>query len=504
MPWLCLLLLAPALPAQAPEPPAPLRRVMDRWQLDEQEFALLAVDAASGAPLLAHHPDRPLRPASTLKLMTTACALEHLGPSHRFETLFRADHQPRADGRLSGSLYVVGGGDPLLRAEDLWVALREVAALGVKEITGDLILDDHLFGPPARPASWPPVASSNPYDAGQRALSLAWNSIEVIVRPGATAGAPARVSTFPLAAGVVLAGEPQTGAETDLEVRFVAGGKGRPGQVLVRGTIAAGAAPFRRWIRLGHPEEAIGAAIVELLGDVGIGFEGAVRTGSPPPRTVILLRHRSRSLAEIVTATNKFSSNFAAEILLRQLAVRPGGPPATTRAGLAVLAGCLERWDVDPAALTLADGSGLAPADRLTARSLVQVLARARRSAAWGPELLASLPRAGEDGTLRRRLKAYRGRLRAKTGSLHGVASLAGQLVLRDGRQVLLAILVQREAGKTAPPALVDDLLEALERALIDALERQADGELEAVGPITRLLAHRPAIDQADRRLEDR
>ncbi|MDQ7087418.1 MAG: D-alanyl-D-alanine carboxypeptidase [Acidobacteriota bacterium] len=144
----------------------------------------------------------------------------------------------------------------------------------------------------------------------------------------------------------------------------------------------------------------------------------------------------------------------------------PRGPPATTRAGLKVLEGCLDRWGIDRSRLILADGSGLAPVDRLTPRSLVAVLQRAERAADWGPELLTSLPRAAEDGTLRRRLASYRGRLRAKTGSLTGVSTLAGKLVLEDGRRLLFAILVQRKPPRPAPAALVDELLAAVEEAL--------------------------------------
>ncbi|MDQ7007997.1 MAG: D-alanyl-D-alanine carboxypeptidase/D-alanyl-D-alanine-endopeptidase [Acidobacteriota bacterium] len=439
---------------------------MERWQLEPGELGLLAVDADTFRPVLAHRPDQPLRPASTMKLLTTACALERLGPTRRFETVFRADRRPDAEGRIEGSLYVVGGGDPLLRGEDMWVALRELAALGTREISGDLVVDGHLFGPPARPASWPPARRSQPYEADQQALALAWNSIEVIVLPGPAPGTPARIATFPLAAGVELAGRPRTGTSTSITAGYQPGEKGRAGRILVQGTVAAGGPPYRRWLHLGQPLMVAGRALSELLPAAGIHLHGGLRRGRAPDTAPVLLRRTSPPLAEIVAATNKFSSNFAAEILLRLLAVRPGDPPATTRAGLKVLEGCLDRWGIDRSRLILADGSGLAPVDRLTPRSLVAVLQRAERAADWGPELLTSLPRAAEDGTLRRRLASYRGRLRAKTGSLTGVSTLAGKLVLEDGRRLLFAILVQRKPPRPAPAALVDELLAAVEEAL--------------------------------------
>lgn len=474
-------LLSPACFCQAP-PGAPVRapgsnaaegalsKAMERaiaaLGLHEGGAALVAVEAPGGRVLADVAADAPMIPASTQKLLTTACALERLGPTRAFSTSFLASTAPAEDGRLPGSLYVQGGGDPLLRAEDMWVALRELRALGVRHIAGDLVADDSLFEPAGRPAAWPASSRPDPFDAAQGALSLAWNSIEIIVLPGPAAGRQARVSVFPLAAGARIESRVVTGGKTAIRIDSRSG-PGNRHQVKIEGTIRHGAGPYRSWVHLGDPTRAAAEALAELLPQAGIVLDGKVRLGPTPGGARPLSRHDSPPLRTIVAAVNKYSSNFGAEMLLRQLAADPARGGAGIEAGLRVLDGCLSEWGLAGENLHLADGSGYSPSNRLTARTLVGVLEQAERSPGWGPELLVSLPRAGEDGTLKGRLREFRGRLRAKTGSLRGVSSLAGELVLEGERRVLFAIILAGE-GKDGPvsAALTDRLFRALARAL--------------------------------------
>ncbi len=450
-----------------------LARLLAEPDIRPQRIGILAVDAASGEVLAAVHPDRPLVPASTVKLVTLACALHRLGPARRLETVFLSRSRPGADGVLHGNLWVRGGGNPLLRVEDLWAALRELWALGVSRVEGDIVLDDHLFEPPGRPASWPRRRVVDPYDAPQGALSIAWDSVEVIVRPGNRPGAPADVRLFPLAHPCRVVSRVRTvpaGGRSRVRVDVREDG---PGVLVLSGTIPVGSDPWRRWVHLGHPGEVAAAAIRELLDRAGIGLDGKVRRGRVPGDAdlVELLAHESPPLADLAKAIAKHSSNYGAEMLTRLLAVEAGGSrPGTTGAGVAVLRSCLRELDVPARGVRLVDGSGFGRENRLTARALVALLQAASEHPDWGPELLVALPRAGEDGSLRERLGAWRGRLRGKTGTLRDVAALAGRADLpgagKDrGRAVLFAVLVNRAKG--APPvgaATVDRLVDAVLR----------------------------------------
>ncbi|GAB4372077.1 MAG: D-alanyl-D-alanine carboxypeptidase/D-alanyl-D-alanine-endopeptidase [Acidobacteriota bacterium] len=455
-----LVAAVPAGPAEAGTPPAVAQEV-SRIEAGGGTVGLLAQDL-DGRVLFAHAPDRPLVPASTMKLLTTACALERLGPAWTVATEVLADGRLDPSGHLRGTLWIRGGGDPLLRVEDLWALTRELHALGLRRVEG-LGVDPGLFTGPPVPASWPGRPVRDPYAAPQGAASLAWNSLELVVRPGARPGAPAEVALFPFPGGVRIVNRARTGGTTELDIRLNTA-KDRPAQVTIGGTIAAGAAPYREWIRLGDPARALLGVFRGLLGQAGITVAGQDRIGPVPAGARSVTRRLGRPLAEIVRAVNKYSSNFGAEVLLRHLGALRDPPQRSTAAGLSVLGDCLQAWGVARRGLVLADGSGYAPADRLTARALVTVLEHAARDPRWGPELVVSLPRAGEDGSLRNRLADLRGTVRAKTGSLARVATLAG-LLARPGRPaVAFAILVNGQ--RRIPRESADRLLRALARDL--------------------------------------
>jgi D-alanyl-D-alanine carboxypeptidase/D-alanyl-D-alanine-endopeptidase (penicillin-binding protein 4) len=471
-----LAVLAAPVAAAAPDLPAPLERALADPELRGRTAGVLVQEVGGGEPLVALAPDRPLRPASAMKLLTTACALERLGPAWQAATVFAAAGRPDAAGRITGDLWVRAGGSPLLRAEDLWAALRQLAARGLRHVGGDVVIDVSLFDDAHRPGSWPARRVIDPYDAPQGAFSVGWNSLAVIVRPGAAPGAPAEVSTFPLAAVARVVNRVRTGQRTAIDI-VLATPEGDPGRITVSGTIAAGAAPRTEWVHLGDPDAIGRAALVELLEDVGIAVAGTVRTGLAPPaeRTKVLLRHDSPPLAEIVAAVNKYSSNFGAEMLVRLLAAaEEPDRPASTAGGLAVIGSCLAGWGAPLDGVALHDGSGYARANRLAPRTLVAVLEAAVASPDWGPELLVSLPRAGEDGSLKRRLPQLRGRLRAKTGSLRDVAALAGRAITPGGRTVTFALIVNEGAGASrVAPAAADRLLVAALHAADEVAARR-------------------------------
>lgn len=446
---------APAAPATVPLPPPVTRTVQS---VAPARVGLLAVDAASGATIASHRADEPLVPASTMKLVSTACALDTLGPSFRFLTAILADSVPDAEGTIRGSIYVRGAGDPALEPERLWAAVRQLGALGVRRVAGRVVVDESLYERAGRPASWPDDPRPSPYNAPQGALTLAWDATEVIVLPGPRPGAAARVATSPLRAAATIVNQAVTAHTDDLRVFLADGTDDRP-QIVVAGTISADASPFRTWIHLGSPAPAVGNALLELLAEAGIEVEGSALAGLTPPDAVLLLEHQSPSLAELVGRANKPSSNFVAEMLTRALEAYTAGAPGTLAGGTRRMSQCLAAWGVSTAGLVLSDGSGYGRSNRLTASALVGLLLAARRQPSWRAEFEASLARAGEDGSLAKRLSDLRDRLRAKTGTLNGVSALAGFAVDRAGREIAFAILVN---GPGAGPDDVDRLVRAI------------------------------------------
>jgi D-alanyl-D-alanine carboxypeptidase/D-alanyl-D-alanine-endopeptidase (penicillin-binding protein 4) len=440
-----------------------LDRVLAGSALRGQQVGVLVERLSDGAAIAAHDPDTPLVPASTAKILSVACVLDRLGPAFVHHTRVLAGEGPAADGTVRGPVFLQGGGDPAFRPEDLWGLIASLAAAGVGRIEGDLVLDDSLFETPGRPAGWPPPQPSlRPYDAPQGALALAWDSVGVVVTPARRRGSPATIEIAPLRdltpwSGLVRTGG-ATGVTFSLEERPDA-----PPIIRVSGAVARSAPPLREWVHLGNPTWAAGGAAARLLSTAGIVLTGKLRRGVAPDRAVLLAEHTSLPLARIVIPIIKQSSNFGAEMLVRTLAAAGGDHPATTTAGVRRVLQCLEQWDVSRAGVQLGDGAGYSRDDRLTARALVDVLRVARRKAAWGEDFRAALPRAGEDGSLRRRLADLAGRLQAKTGALAGVAALAGYLRDSSGEDLLFAILVNQGPG-AAPvgSASVDKIIEAI------------------------------------------
>lgn len=460
------LLVAALGAAAAAEPlPRPVASALAAAPFRGQGVGVYAIRAENGTVLAAYGADTPLIPASTMKVLTAACALDTLGSGFTFRTRILADHAPDASGTVHGNLYVQGGGDPVFRPEDLWASLTDLAAAGVKRIEGDVVVDDTLFEEPGRPASWPPVKGfPAPYDAPQGALALAWDGTEVVVVAGRRPGEPAQADTAPVSHVARLENGVVTGARTAVQLALVET-PGEPPVVRVTGTVARGK-PVREWIHLGHPTYAVAGAVVNLLPHAGVTLTGRARRGATPTSAAALVERRSLPLSQVLVPIMKNSSNFGAEMVLRGLAAAGGQHPATTAGGTSKVLACLDRWNVSRAGADVRDGSGFGRGNRLTAKTLVGAIDTARRNATWGPDFVNSLPIASQDGSLRRRLRDMRGRVRAKTGTLDGVHALAGSILTPAGHEVLFAVVLnQRQRGAFLGHPSVDKIVRALAAA---------------------------------------
>lgn len=393
--------------------------------------------------------DTPLAPASNMKLVTTAAALALLGPEWGFETRAEATG-PIAEGVLAGDLVLRAAGDPLYDRESnerggdgsvgrlLEPFCAELLAAGVREIRGDVVLDEGTFAPPAPGPAWP---SSNEHWQEHCALAAGFTvnrgCITVTVAPGAVGG-PARVAIEP--AGLDLATEVNVDTRSGgkLEVHFEA----RNGKLSVRGHVPARATEWSDSCTHPDPPALFGAVLVHELARHGITVRGGVRRergarGGPTVARIV------SPLARYLAAINTDSNNACADqvFLATGLAVRGA---ATRAAGAEATALALRTLGVSTEGLIQVDGSGLSRDDRISARQLVAlveaVLARDEHTAALFRDSLAV---AGESGTLDGRLREVRGRVQAKTGFIGGVSALSGVANGHDGRTYVFSILVE-------------------------------------------------------------
>jgi D-alanyl-D-alanine carboxypeptidase/D-alanyl-D-alanine-endopeptidase (penicillin-binding protein 4) len=364
--------------------------------------AVLAVDA-DGRVLASHRPDRPLVPASILKIVTAAVALEVLGPDHRFETRFRRTPE--------GDLVVSGRGDPHLVSEELARIARALRSQGLERVR-HLLLDDSYFERGL--VLHGTHRSLNPYDAYNGALCVNFNTIFVRVDDR----------------GGVESAEPQTPL-TELARRAAveSGAKGR-----VRVNLAESPAQCLRYA---------GELLAAFLGREGIEVEGEIRRFREDPDPFPLFHvHRSNwTLEDLLRKMFRYSNNFMANQIFLAAGASRHGPPATPEKARRAVGRFLESAGIED--LHVEEGSGLSRRTRVTASQMVRVLDRFRPH---------------------RHLLECEGGACAKTGTLHDVQSLAGYLASNTGSPVSFVILLN---GKEHGPGSRDRIFFLLRDRLV-------------------------------------
>ncbi len=460
--WTVLLGLAVAswtLAAHAREVPSSLLR------LESQGMRVGAFFAVHGREVASHRADEPLNPASVTKVFTAAVALATLGADATIETRVVAS----GEGPTRPVLAVVGGGDPLMVADDLRDLARCVRDAGVREASR-LVVDTGPFSHDALPPAFDRKDTDAPYRAGVGGLQVAFNRVIVTVIPGKPGSLP-EVRLDPASAYFQVRNEAVTRAAG-------AGKKGRSPPLRVFVEPVPGGAPVLRVTgtmtsrgpvvvakRVPNPATHAGFVFRAALEQMGVRVAAGPEVGRAPEGARVLCRHRSPPIREMLVPMLKESQNQVAESLLRLCgAERAGGRAVGFGEGAQVLRDFLTREvGLDPAQARFTNGSGLYDANAVTARAVVRLLETMRKDDRFQPAI-AALPVAGVDGTLKNRLNktALRGRVRAKTGTLDGVVSLAGYVDLRDGRTLAFAVLVQGSGRKIRAWAVrkaVDDAL---------------------------------------------
>lgn len=438
-------LAAPALP---PEAAAALRRA----GVPAAALSVVVHDLSTDRAALHWQEQVPRNPASLMKLLTTAAALDRLGPAYTWATpVWLAG--PVKDGVLEGSLHLQGRGDPQLTLERVWGLLRRLQQLGVREIRGDVVLDTSAYDLPEGDAAEFDGEALRPYNVRPAALLFNYRSVIYGFVPDAATGV-ARV----------LADPPLSGQQTDASVPLAEGPCGdwrgalrasfEPGRTRFAGRYPASCGE-RNWpVADPAPASFEARLLTRLWRDMGGTLAGQVRNGAAPDDRPPSFELRSAALSEVVRDINKYSNNLMAQQLYYTLAlqarpgepVTPGSAAQTLRAWLAEQAGPLDDTVV------LENGSGLSRGTRLTAAQLARVLQRAWDSPTMS-ELMSSLPVSGLDGTLRRSRLAS-GRAHLKTGSLRDVNALAGYVLSNSGRRYVLVALVHHDQAGAARPAL--------------------------------------------------
>lgn len=503
-----VLALAPALAQQAqpaPTGPQTLPALQQRIAalLDQPQFAAarwgVLIKPAAGSAIFERDADKAFMPASNMKLYTSAAALDGFGPDFKLKTSVYATKPISSSGTLRGDLIFYGRGDPNLSArfdpdnEDKYDELNpqdtitpleqladQIKARGVRVITGNLVGDDSYFaGDPLGPG-WEWDDAQFYYGAEVSALTVNDNAVTFTVTPGRRAGEQPTIKVQPATAYLQIV----NGAATS-EAGATRIGVHRPlgsNTVEFFGTIPRRSPEFKVNIAIHDPARFAATLLKEALQRRGISVQGRVarlraetRVAQPfdEARLIEVAAVHSQPLAELLKVVNKPSQNLHTELLLRQLSklyhppavAQMGGgaesaslltpgldsygrPQPSHTLGNEVRKQFLQRIGVDTQPLSLRDGSGLARQDLVTPRATVRLL-EFMRTHQHADAFRASLPIAGVDGTLERRMRntAAANNVRAKTGTLSYVNALSGYVTTKGGELLIFSLMGNNYVG---------------------------------------------------------
>ncbi len=446
--------------------PAPVRSILDLRHIPHDTLSIQVTDLANGETVLGWRNTVSRNPASTMKLVTTLVALDVLGPSFRWKTDVYAMGEV-VDGRLEGDLLLKGHGDPYLVTERVWQLLRSVSQAGIREVSGDLLLDDSYFDvAPHNPAQFDrqPLRA---YNVAPNALlmnfkvvrywfepNLAANTVRVMMDP--------QLENLRVENRLTLSNSSCRGYQRGISIT--------PNESNDR-MILDGQFPnaCRRYAMdrtvLDHNAFAYGL-VASLWKESGGVLDGSWRKATAPLDEEAFISFRSLSLTELIARINKHSNNVMARQLLYTMSAEVHGAPGTEQGGRDVIASWLAEKAPDVDSLKLDNGAGLSRDARINARDFASILHYAWQQP-YMPEFSSSMALSGHDGTLRERFddQELTGQAHLKTGSMDHVSAIAGYMQSRSGRRFAVVVLhnyedIHRGPGEEVQTALLHWLYE--------------------------------------------
>jgi len=434
---------------------SPADSIISQWIsqdiLRNASIGIYLQDARNGEILGTCNPQLSLVPASTLKLLTTATALEIMGPDYRFSTRLAFSGTIRND-TLAGDLIILGGGDPALGSKYFrehylknhflndWI--DSLHLYNIRHISGNMITDATIYDDQPVPSTWIWEDIGNYYGAGANGLSVYDNTYEIHLWSPPVSGQPTRiVSVDPVIPGIAFDNRVlSSNDQRDLAYVF---GSPPDSRRVMRGSIPRGRKDFVIRASVPNPPQLLARQFKDMLEADGITVGGGIKEQTMKPYILVNLATTvSPPLIDLIRVTNHESVNLFAEHLLKHLAYLETGL-GTTEEGIRIVTGFWKNQGIDTRGLFICDGSGLSRFNALTSEQMVRILAYMKNNSRYGDLFFSSLP-AVPEGTLYyfNPLNFPNQSLRAKSGSMTRVRCYAGLLKTRSDRQILFAVFL--------------------------------------------------------------
>ncbi|MTK53514.1 D-alanyl-D-alanine carboxypeptidase/D-alanyl-D-alanine-endopeptidase [Paludibacter sp.] len=430
-------------------------------------LAVLVKDVKSGKVVLDYRSEKSLMPASNMKLITTATALELLGADFRFETPLEYDGTIDAQGVLHGNIYIVGTGDPTIGSEvfndhdfiQRWVDAVQKA--GIKTVLGHVVANVSAFDKEVTPPDWTWENMGNYFAAGVFGLSVYDNMYAIHFKTGAPGTTPQILGTTPPMYEMVFHNMLKAGKTGEDDDDGYLHGAPFSNERYITGTIPSNREQFSIHGDMPNPPLKLATLLTEKLNGAGVAVSGApldeFQNSDHHTRFFV---HQSPTLAEIVKETNMQSNNLYAEHIFKRLALI-NNAVATRDEATRVVRDFWKQHGADVSTLFQHDGCGMSPMNGVSPRFFVELLSYMRTQSKYKDAFFKSLPVAGQSGTLKKLLDGtpLAGKVMAKSGSIRRVLCYSGYMELSN-KEYAFSVMVNNYTGSsTEARKMIEQLL---------------------------------------------
>ncbi len=447
--------------------------------LSRGDVGLWVQDVESGEVLVNYKAERSFMPASNLKIITTATALELLGPDYRYHTKGYYSGKIDSLGVLKGELRVIGSGDPSLGSDQ--IAGRSLSVLmntwsnvllkqGVKTVTGDLIVDVSAYDRNPVPDFWPWADLGNYYGAGTYGLNMSDNTVKLYFQQHRRQGEKVKfLRSEPNIKGVSYTNGVVTGPEGSKDQAYIYGAPYQANRMIL-GTLPPGEGEYKIKGAMPDPPAWFGFLLKQALKSEGITVQGNVIVSFDSKKMDSFqpwFDYQSPALSELARITNYYSINLYAESLFQQIAWAGKGKGDREEAVHEVK----RFWSsvgIDTLGWILMDGSGLSPLNAISPEQMGGVLRYMVKDSKSKTAFVQSLPKAGKDGTVYwfGKNTTLENNVQLKSGSFRGTLCYSGYMTTKSNKRVVFSIMMNRYEGEMRTAA--KKLLPILEKLIAE------------------------------------
>lgn len=460
------------------ELPDTVTKLLKKYKISADNLSIYIRDLNANKPLLEHNTEVMRNPASTMKLLTTYAGLKGLGPNYSWRTEAWLRGVIDEKGVLDGDLILKGYGDPFMVYENFWKFVKTLRVKGLKEITGNLIIDNSYFELPEHDAAAFDGKPFRVYNAQSSPLMFNFQATRFLLRPklsefennkqdkvGSKKKVTKKTKRKPLGTVEIVPYPALSKLNVDNQLKLIAGkcrrshlrpkfSKTKEGMLVIKGNYAKRCGQRFILRAVSPPEEHVYNAFKEFWADLQGTLKGELKLGKVKSGDKRFHTYSSKTLSEQIRLINKWSNNVMTRQVLLTLGAKKFGAPATLAKGTKAILEILNENGIDTGneddknKIVLENGSGLSRNAAINAKQMATLLETAFRDALM-PEFMSSLALPGIDGTLVNRFRKgdLRGRSHFKTGTLNFVSSIAGYMLNRKGKR--LVIVIQHNGKRT-------------------------------------------------------